>query len=105
MSLLFGWADYQQWVIRIFKHALKNAILPVVSFMGPATAGIITGSFVVETIFNIPGMGRMFVLSAFNRDYTLILGLVVFLGFLVVLFNVIVDILLGLLNPRLRMGS
>jgi oligopeptide transport system permease protein len=89
----------------ILKHTLKNAILPVVSFLGPATAGIITGSFVVETIFNIPGMGRMFVLSAFNRDYTLILGLVVFLGFLVVLFNVIVDILLGLLNPRLRMGS
>lgn len=89
----------------ILKHTLKNAILPVVSFLGPATAGIITGSFVVETIFNIPGMGRMFVLSAFNRDYTLILGLVVFLGVLVVLFNVVVDILLGLLNPKLRMGS
>lgn len=89
----------------ILKHTLKNAILPVVSFLGPATAGIITGSFVVETIFNIPGMGRMFVTSAFNRDYTLILGLVVFLGVLVVVFNVVVDILLGLLNPRMRMGS
>ncbi|MBN2686355.1 MAG: ABC transporter permease subunit [Pontiellaceae bacterium] len=89
----------------ILKHALKNALLPVVSFLGPATAGIITGSFVVETIFNIPGMGRMFVSSAFNRDYTLILGLVVFLAFLVVVFNVIADILLGLLNPKMRMDS
>ena len=70
-----------------------------------ATAGIITGSFVVETIFNIPGMGRMFVLGAFNRDYTLILGLVVFFALLVVLFNALVDILLGLLNPKLRMDS
>jgi oligopeptide transport system permease protein len=89
----------------IFKHALKNAILPVVSFMGPATAGIITGSFVVETIFNIPGMGRMFVLAAFNRDYTLILGLVVFFALLVVVFNAVVDILLGLLNPKARMDA
>ncbi len=89
----------------ILKHTLKNALSPVVSFLGPATAGIITGSFVVETIFNIPGMGRMFVTSAFNRDYTLILGLVVFLACLVVVFNVIADILLGLLNPKMRMGS
>jgi oligopeptide transport system permease protein len=86
----------------ILKHTLKNAILPVVSFLGPATAGIITGSFVVESIFNIPGMGRMFVLAAFNRDYTLILGLAVFLAVLMVLFNAVVDILLGLLNPRAR---
>jgi len=89
----------------VFKHALKNAVLPVVSFLGPATAGIITGSFVVESIFNIPGMGRMFVLAAFNRDYTLILGLVVFFALLVVVFNAVVDILLGLLNPRVRMHS
>ena len=89
----------------IFKHTLKNALLPVVSYLGPATAGILTGSFVVETIFNIPGMGRMFVLAAFNRDYTLILGLVVFFALLVVVFNAVVDILLGLLNPKLRMHS
>ena len=89
----------------IFKHTLKNALLPVVSYLGPATAGILTGSFVVESIFNIPGMGRMFVLAAFNRDYTLILGLVVFFALLVVLFNAVVDILLGLLNPKLRMHS
>jgi oligopeptide transport system permease protein len=89
----------------ILKHTLKNALLPVVSFLGPATAGIITGSFVVETIFNIPGMGRMFVLGAFNRDYTLILGLVVFLALLVVVFNALADILLGLLNPKTRQHS
>ncbi|MCF7816240.1 MAG: ABC transporter permease subunit [Kiritimatiellales bacterium] len=89
----------------IFKHTLKNALLPVVSYLGPATAGILTGSFVVETIFNIPGMGRMFVLAAFNRDYTLILGLVVFFSLLVVVFNAVVDILLGLLNPKLRMHA
>jgi oligopeptide transport system permease protein len=89
----------------IFKHTLKNALLPVVSYLGPATAGILTGSFVVESIFNIPGMGRMFVLAAFNRDYTLILGLVVFFALLVVVFKAVVDILLGLLNPKLRMHS
>ncbi len=89
----------------VFRHALKNAILPVVSYLGPATAGILTGSFVVESIFNIPGMGRMFVLAAFNRDYTLILGLVVFFAALVVVFNAIVDILLGMLNPKLRMHA
>jgi len=89
----------------ILRHTLKNALLPVVSFLGPATAGIITGSFVVETIFNIPGMGRMFVLGAFNRDYTLILGLVVFFALLVVVFNALVDILLGLLNPKTRLHS
>ena len=89
----------------ILRHTLKNALLPVVSFLGPATAGIITGSFVVETIFNIPGMGRMFVLCAFNRDYTLILGLVVFFALLVVVFNAFVDILLGLLNPKTRQHS
>ena len=89
----------------ILRHALKNALLPVVSFLGPATAGIITGSFVVETIFNIPGMGRMFVLGAFNRDYTLIMGLVVFLALLVVIFNALADILLGLLNPKMRLNS
>lgn len=89
----------------IYKHTLKNAILPVVSYLGPATAGIITGSFVVESIFNIPGMGRMFVLAAFNRDYTLIMGLVVFFALIVVVFNAMVDILLGMLNPKLRMHT
>ena len=86
----------------IVKHALKPGIFPVISFLGPATAGIITGSFVVETVFHIPGLGKMFVTGAFNRDYTLILGLVVFYAGIVAVFNTLVDILLGLLNPRLR---
>ena len=86
----------------VYVHALKNAILPVVSFLGPATAGLITGSFVVETIFHIPGLGTMFVMAAFNRDYTLVLGLVVFYAALVVLFNAFVDLLLVWLDPRLR---
>ncbi len=86
-------------------HALKPGIFPVISFLGPAVAGLISGSFVTETIFDIPGMGKMFVASAFNRDYTLVLGLVVFYSVLVVLFNTLVDLLLVVLNPRLRMHT
>ncbi len=86
-------------------HALKPGIFPVISFLGPAVAGLISGSFVTETIFDIPGMGKMFVASAFNRDYTLVLGLVVFYSVLVVLFNTLVDLVLVVLNPRLRMHS
>jgi len=86
-------------------YALKNALIPVVSFLGPATAGIITGSFVVETIFHIPGMGKMFVQAAFNRDYSLILGLVAFYSLLIVVFNFVVDIALAWLDPRLRKAT
>jgi oligopeptide transport system permease protein len=86
-------------------HALKPGIFPVVSFLGPAVAGLITGSFVVETIFHIPGLGKMFVMGAFNRDYTLVLGLVIFYSALVVVFNTLVDLALALLNPRLRVTS
>jgi oligopeptide transport system permease protein len=86
----------------LLRHALKNALIPVVSFLGPAAAGIITGSFVVETIFQIPGLGRMFVMSAFNRDYPLILGLVAFYALIVVLFNLLVDLSIAWLNPRTR---
>ncbi len=86
-------------------HALKPGIFPVVSFLGPAVAGLITGSFVVETIFHIPGLGKMFVMGAFNRDYTLVLGLVVFYSALVIVFNTLVDVVLASLNPRLRVGS
>ena len=86
-------------------HALKPGIFPVISFLGPAVAGLITGSFVVETIFHIPGLGKMFVMGAFNRDYTLVLGLVVFYSALVIIFNTIVDIALASLNPRLRVGG
>jgi len=86
----------------LFKHALKGGLLPVVSFLGPAAAGLITGSFVVETIFDIPGLGRFFITSVFNRDYTLVIGTVLFYAVLVILFNLLVDIVQVFMNPKLR---
>ena len=86
----------------ITRHALKGGLLPTVSFLGPAVAGLLTGSFVVESIFQIPGLGRFFVTSAFNRDYTLVLGTVLFYATLIIVLNLIVDVVLVLLNPRLR---
>ena len=86
----------------ILKHAMRGALLPVVSYLGPAVAGLITGSFVVETIFQIPGLGRYFVNAAFNRDYTMVLGAVLFYGALIVVFNLIVDVALVWMNPRLK---
>ncbi len=89
----------------LFKHALRGGLLPVVSFLGPAAAGIITGSFVVETIFQIPGLGRFFVTSAFNRDYTLVLGTVLFYATLIIGFNLVVDIVQVWLNPKIKFES
>lgn len=86
----------------VWRHALKGGLLPVVSYLGPAVAGLITGSFVVETIFQIPGLGQYFVTAAFNRDYTLVLGTVLFYAVVIILLNLVVDILLVWLNPRLR---
>ena len=86
----------------ILKHSLRGGLLPVISFMGPAVAGLIAGSFVIETIFNIPGLGQDFVKSAFNRDYTLVLGVVMFYATLIILLNLIVDILQVTLNPKLK---
>jgi oligopeptide transport system permease protein len=86
----------------LIRHALRGAVVPVVSFLGPAAAGLITGSFVVETIFSIPGLGRFFVTAAFNRDYTLIMGTVVFYAVIIMVFNMLVDILLAVLDPRVR---
>ncbi|NLG19594.1 MAG: ABC transporter permease [Fibrobacter sp.] len=86
----------------MIKHALRGALLPVVSFLGPAAAGLITGSFVVETIFSIPGLGRFFVTAAFNRDYTMIMGTVIFYAIVIIFFNTLVDITQALLDPRLR---
>lgn len=83
-------------------HALKPAMLPVVSYMGPAIAGILTGSVVVEHIFGIPGVGRWFVDGALNRDYTLVLGLVIVYAVLIVSMNLIVDLLYGFIDPRVR---
>lgn len=86
----------------IFRHALRGGLLPVISFLGPAAAGIITGSFVIETIFQIPGLGRHFVTSAFNRDFTMVTGIVVFYAVLIVFFNLLVDIVQVWLNPKLK---
>lgn len=84
----------------ILRHALKGAIAPVVSYLGPAAAAIVTGSVVIEQIFGIPGLGRYFVQGALNRDYTLVMGIVVFYGTLIILLNMVVDLLYGLLDPR-----
>jgi oligopeptide transport system permease protein len=89
------------WQI-VVKHALKPTLLPVVSYLGPATAAVITGSVVVEQIFSIPGLGRYFVAGALNRDYTLVMGVVVFYGVLVVVFNLLVDVAYGWLDPKVR---
>jgi oligopeptide transport system permease protein len=86
----------------IFRHALKPAILPVISYMGPATAALITGSVVIERIYSIPGLGSYFVQGALNRDYTLVMGVVVFYGIVIILLNFIVDLLYAWLNPRIR---
>ena len=83
-------------------HTLKGGLLPVISFLGPALAGIISGSFVVETIFQIPGMGREFVSSAFDRDYTLVLGTVILYAVLITAANLLVDVVQVIMNPRLR---
>src|SRR5690606_35818352 len=86
----------------IFKHALRGGIVPVVAYLGPAFAGLLTGSFVVETIFQIPGLGRFFVQAAFNRDYTMIMGSTIFYAVLIILFNLLSDIVAVWINPRLR---
>lgn len=87
----------------IFTHALGNAILPVVTYIGPLAAALMTGSFIVESIFAIPGLGSYFVTSIYNRDYTLTLGITVFYSILVVLFNLAVDLVYPLIDPRLQL--
>jgi len=84
------------------KHALRTAILPVISYLGPAAAALLTGSIVVEQVFNLPGIGRYFVVGALNRDYTLVMGTVVVVAVFVVLFNLLVDLLYAMLDPRVR---
>ena len=86
----------------VLRHALRGGILPLVAFLGPATAGILSGSFVIETIYQVPGLGREFVNSAFNRDYTVILGTVLLYAAMIVFFNLLVDIVQVWLNPRLK---
>jgi oligopeptide transport system permease protein len=87
----------------ILGHALKPALVPIVSYLGPATAGIITGSVVIEQIFGVPGLGRYFVQGALNRDYTLVMGIVVFYGVLIIVFNFIVDLAYRWLDPRVKL--
>jgi oligopeptide transport system permease protein len=86
----------------IRRHAFKPAILPVISYMGPATAALITGSVVIERIYSIPGLGSYFVQGALNRDYTLVMGVVIFYGVVIIVLNFIVDLLYAWLNPRIR---
>jgi oligopeptide transport system permease protein len=86
----------------VLRHAMRGGLLPVVSFLGPCFAGLISGSFVVEKVFNVPGLGQEFIKSVFNRDYPLILGTVVFFGALIVIFNLVSDIVQALLDPRSR---
>jgi oligopeptide transport system permease protein len=90
-----------EWVV-VTKHAMRGGLIPVVAFLGPAFAGLLAGSFVVETIFQIPGLGRFYVQAAFNRDYTMILGTTIFLSTLIVVFNLLSDVLAMWMNPRLR---
>ena len=89
----------------IFKHALRNALIPVVTYMGPMIAGVLTGGFVVETVFNIPGLGRYFIQSISNRDYPIIMGTTIFLAALVILMSFTVDVIYRVIDPRIQLGS
>ncbi|WP_274628447.1 ABC transporter permease subunit [Arvimicrobium flavum] len=90
-----------KWSV-VIKHALRGAVLPIVSYAGPAAAALLTGSIIVETIFAIPGVGRYFVDAALNRDYTLVMGTVVVIAIFTIVFNLIVDILYAVVDPRVR---
>lgn len=87
----------------VIHHAMRGGLVPVVSYLGPAIAGILTGSFVIETIFQIPGIGREFVNSAFNRDYTLVLGTVILYAVLIMALNLIADVIQAWMNPKVRL--
>lgn len=89
----------------IYKHGLRNAILPVVSYLGPLVAGILTGSFIIEKIFGIPGLGREFVESVTNRDYTVIMGTTVFFSVLLLISILIVDLIYGWIDPRIKLAN
>jgi oligopeptide transport system permease protein len=89
----------------IFKHALRNALIPVVTYMGPMIAGVLTGGFVVETVFNIPGLGRYFIQSISNRDYPIIMGTTIFFASLVILMSFTVDIIYRIIDPRIKLDN
>ncbi|MEJ0041264.1 MAG: ABC transporter permease subunit [Rhizomicrobium sp.] len=86
----------------VIRHALRAAVLPLVSYLGPAIAGILTGSLVVEQLFGIPGIGRYFVQGALNRDYTLVMGVLIYYAAFVILLNLAADLLYAVLDPRVR---
>lgn len=88
----------------VLRHALRGGVQPVLAFLGPATAGLLTGSFVVEQIFQVPGLGKQFVDAAFNRDYTMLMGAVLVYAAMILVFNLIVDVIQALLDPRVRYG-
>jgi oligopeptide transport system permease protein len=89
--------------IVVNRHALKGALLPVVSYLGPAAAAVVTGSVVIETIFEVPGIGRYFVLGALNRDYPLVMGTVIFYAMLIIALNLVVDLIYAWLDPKVRL--
>lgn len=93
-----------QWMV-IVKHGLKNALIPVITYAGPLIATLLTGSFIVETLFSVPGIGAEYVSSITNRDYTLIMGLTILFGAFIIIANIITDILNALLDPRIKLDS
>ena len=92
-------------ILVVTKHALKNALTPVITYLGPLVAGLLTGGFVVERLFSVPGMGRYFVQSISDRDYTMIMGIVIFYGIFVVVCNLVSDILLAIVDPRVKLSN
>jgi len=88
----------------VFKHAIRAAVLPLVSYLGPAFAGLLTGSLIVERIFNLPGLGKFFVVSALQRDYTVVMGMVIFFATMILILNLAADLLYAALDPRVRLS-
>ena len=91
------------WAAVVYKHVLKNSVLPIITYLGPQAAAILTGSFVVESIFAIPGLGRYYVTSIYNRDYTTIMGVTIFYCIILVALNLLVDIAYSWLDPRIKL--
>ncbi|MCJ7805996.1 MAG: ABC transporter permease [Clostridia bacterium] len=89
----------------LWVHGVKNAMIPVVTYLGPLVAGVLTGSFIVENIFAVPGLGKHFVTSIYNRDYTVILGVTIFYCVLLILANLVVDLIYPLIDPRIKLGG
>ena len=89
----------------VTKHALKNALLPVVTYCGPMFAGLVTGSLVIESLFSIPGIGAEFTQSITNRDYTLVMGLTIFFGAIVIVMNLVSDLAAAMIDPRIKLGK